>query len=70
MRVQTIFPVSHLSDLLIAILVVFVAIWTTRIVNVIPILSEGRRSRVFLALLSATTRPLFTDIVVIGVLII
>ena len=51
-RIEPILPLSYLPNLLIAILVLFVAIRPRRIINVVPVLGHVRLFFILLALLS------------------
>jgi hypothetical protein len=70
-RVKTVFPLSHFSDLLFTVFVIFVVVRAARIINIIPVLNNILRTTILLAFLPATPWPLFPtkdviDIFVIG----
>lgn len=70
MRVKTVFPLSHLSDLLIAILVIFVVIWPARIVHIVPILNNLLHCPILLPLLSTTTWSLLCSHKIVHIFVI
>jgi hypothetical protein len=70
MRIETVFPLSYFSNLLLAVLVIFIIIRAARIIDVVPVLSEFFSCAILLALLSATAWSLFSTKELIDVFII
>jgi hypothetical protein len=59
MPIQQIFPFPHLANLLLTVLVLFIVVWPTGVVDVIPILRHRSCFLVLLALLAAPAWALF-----------
>ena len=70
MCVQTIFPISNLLNLLVTVLVLFIVVWSRRIVNVIPILSDLNFDFVLFSFLASPSLPLLPTVETIDIFIV
>ena len=62
MRIKPVLPFSDLHELFIAVLVIFIVIWTTGIVNIVPILRSMGFCLVLLSLFSTAALSLLAVI--------